>query len=215
MRSIDNDDGRIMRTAKQSPLLEMTAAKPDTLRETHVGPGSPRRNEAEDFIRQVFRRHHGAFVRAFAPNLLLIEEHRRVIGAAGWRGAGSEPLFLERYLDEPVEQLMQRRTGLRLSRAHLVEVGHLAADKPGVSVQIILSLARHLSQSGYEWVVFTATSQLVGIFTRLGLPLLALAKADPARLGDDARDWGSYYDSRPVVVAGRIRIALDRIGAAT
>lgn len=204
-----------MRIAKQSPLLEMnvSAGSPETIREIHVGPGAPRRQEAEEFIRRIFRRHHGAFVRAFAPNLLLLEENERVLAAAGWRGAGEEPLFLERYLDEPIELLMERLTGLRLSRERLVEVGHLAADRQGGSVQVILSLARHLGQSGYEWVVFTATSQLVRIFTRLGLPLLALAKADPARLGEQAQDWGSYYDTRPVVVAGRIRLALDRIGA--
>jgi len=205
-----------MQIAKQSRLLECAAASvgnSDAIQETHVGLESPRRSEAEHFIRQVFCRHHGAFVRSFAPNLLLLEEQRRVIAAAGWRGANEEPLFLERYLDEPIDVLMERLTGLRLPRERLVEVGHLASNKPGGSVQVILSLARHLGQSGYEWVVFTATGELVRIFTKLGLPLLALAKADPARLGEQARDWGSYYDTRPVVVAGRIRLALDRIGA--
>lgn len=215
MRIIDNDDGSIMRIAKHPRLLETTASSraAEAIREVHVGLGTPRRHEAEEFIRSVFSRHHGAFVRSFAPNLLLLEDDERVFAAAGWRGAGEEPLFLERYLDAPIESVMARLAGLRLSRDRLVEVGHLASDKSGGSVQVILSLARHLGQSGYEWVVFTATSPLVRIFTRLGLPLLALSNADPARLGAQAQDWGNYYDTRPVVVAGRIRIALDRIGA--
>lgn len=54
--------------------------------------------------------------------------------------------------------------------------------------------------------------RLIRIFTRLGLPLLALAKADPARLGEGASDWGSYYDTEPVVVAGRVDVAMERIG---
>ena len=45
------------------------------------------------------------------------------------------------------------------------------------------------------------------------VPLLALAKADPTRLGAAAADWGSYYESAPVVVAGRIRLALERFGS--
>lgn len=214
MHSIDHDDGLTMRPARKSPLLDKAAvaAPSGETRETHVAPFSPRREEAEAFIRQVFREHYGAHVRSFAPDLLLVEAEQRVIGAAGWRGGNSKPLFLERYLDEPVEDLLARRTGLKLPRERLVEVGHLASDKPGTSVHIILALARHLSAAGYEWVVFTATSHLVRIFTRLGLPLLALANADPARLGAEAGDWGSYYDTRPVVVAGRIRIALDRVG---
>ena len=38
----------------------------------------------------------------------------------------------------------------------------------------------------------------------------ALAAADPARLGADAGVWGRYYDTGPVVVAGKIRTALER-----
>lgn len=214
MQSIDNNDGLIMRTAKHS-LLETVAASapvPDPVRVAHIGVGSPRRQEAENFIRDVFHRHHEAYVRSFTPNLLLLEQQERVIAAVGWRGAAQEPLFLERYLDEPVEILMQRLTGQEFSRERVVEVGHLASDKPGGSVQVIVSLARHLTRDGYEWVVFTATRELVRIFTKLGLPLLALAKADPARLGAQARDWGRYYDSQPIVVAGPIRLALERVG---
>ena len=133
---------------------------------------------------------------------------------AGWRGADAKPLFLENYLDAPIETILRTQTGQDLARERIVEVGNLASEKPGGSLQVILNLARHLDESGYEWVVFTATQELIGIFTKLGLPLLALAKADPARLGSAADDWGSYYDATPVVVAGRIRIALERFGSA-
>jgi hypothetical protein len=95
-------------------------------------------------------------------------------------------------------------------REHIVEVGHLAAAHRGGSVEVILGLASHLDRLGLEWVVFTATRELVGIFCRLALPLLALAPADPRRLGAQAADWGSYYAGGPVVVAGRIRLALER-----
>ena len=212
MQSIDHNDGLIMRPATNFLLESATAS--ELVRVAHVGVDSPRRPEAERFIHDVFQRHHNAFVRSFAPNLLLLEQQERVIAAAGWRGADAEPLFLERYLDEPVEVLMARLTGAGqpLPRERLVEVGHLASEKPGGSLHVILALASHLAGSGYEWVVFTATSELVRIFTKLSLPLLALAKADPARLGEQARDWGSYYDTQPVVVAGRIRLALERIG---
>ncbi len=214
MPSIDNNVGLIMRTAKHSLLeaVATSASVPDSVRAAHVSIASPRRQEAEDFIRDVFHRHHEAHVRSFAPNLLLLEQQERVIAAVGWRGADQESLFLERYLDEPVELLMERLTGQVFSRERVVEVGHLASEKAGGSVQVIVSLARHLAREGYEWVVFTATRELVRIFTKLGLPLLALAKADPARLGAQAGDWGRYYASQPIVVAGPIRLALERVG---
>lgn len=183
------------------------------VRAVQVDTDSPRRDEAEEFIHSVFLRHHAARVSSFAPQLLLVETPGQVLAAAGWRGAGKQPLFLERYLDEPVDVLLARLTGQSLSRERVVEVGHLASEKPGASLHVIVALARHLAQSGYEWVVFTATRELVRLFTRLGLPLLALAKADPARLGDAAKAWGRYYDTQPVVVAGRIRQGLERVGA--
>lgn len=181
---------------------------------THTVAGSPRRQEAECFIRDIFARHYGAEVSAFAPNLMLIERHDEVIAATGWRPASDERLFLERYLDMPIEQAMARLADQPVQRERIVEVGNLAAEKPGSSLHVVIELAEHLNRLGYEWVVFTATSELIRIFTRLGLPLLALAPADPSRLGDAAGAWGSYYDTRPVIVAGRIRLALERTGRA-
>ena len=167
---------------------------------THSVVDSPRRGETEAFIRMNFARHHGAQVSSFAPNLLLIEEQQRIVAATGWRAARSEVLFLERYLDQPVEEAMAQLADQRVGRERIVEVGHLAAEKAGGTIQVVLALATHLDRLGYEWVVFTATRELIGIFTRLGLPLLALAPADPARLGDAAGAGGHYYDSQPIVV---------------
>lgn len=177
----------------------------------HTVVGAPQRAAAEGFIADIFRRHYGAAVSSFAPNLMLLEDAGRIAAAAGWRCAGEERLFLETYLDEPIEAAVARLAGQPVKREAIIEVGNLAADRAGGSVDVILNLARHLDRLGYEWVAFTATSELIGIFRRLGLPPLALASADPARLGADAADWGSYYDSRPVVVAGRIALALEMV----
>lgn len=181
-----------------------------------IASGSPRRAEAETFIRGVFARHYAAHVNSFAPDLMLLEHkgsssRDRLIAAAGWRGAANTPLFLETYLNEPVHLHLERLAGHPVSRERIAEVGNLASVTPGGGARMILALAEHLDRLGFEWVVFTATQELIGIFAKLGLPPLALAVADPQRLGEAAGDWGRYYDSRPVVVAGRIRLALDRL----
>jgi Thermostable hemolysin len=196
----------------QAAKRDLFHYRPSPVITTHTIIGSPRRQETENFIRTVFARHYRADVSAFAPNLLLLEQNERTIAATGWRAASDESLFLERYLDQPIEQAMAKLAGQPVARERIVEVGNLAAEKPGSSLHIILALAQHLDRLGYEWVVFTATQELIGIFSRLGLPLLALAPADPARLGDEAGHWGTYYDTRPIVVAGRIRVGLERAG---
>ena len=172
---------------------------------------SPRRDAAENFIRSVFSNHYSAQVRSFAPDLMLLEQADRITAAAGWRGAAQGPLFLETYLDAPVEAHIARLAASPVARERIAEVGNLAAITPGGGARMILTLAEHLDRLGYEWVVFTATQELIGIFAKLGLPPLALGVADPARLGESASDWGRYYDSQPVVVAGRIRLALERM----
>jgi len=176
----------------------------------HTVIGSPRRAEAESYIADVFRRHYDAAVSSFAPNLMLVESADRIAAAAGWRCAADEPLFLETYLDAPIEQAISKLAGRPVDRSKIVEVGNLAADGRGGGIDVILTLAAHLDRLGFEWVVFTATNDLISIFRRLGLPPLALAPADPERLGDAAAAWGSYYSTNPIVVAGRIRLALEK-----
>jgi len=178
---------------------------------------SPRRDEAEAFIRSVFAHHYAAQVASFAPDLILLEQAGRnaqaecIAAAAGWRSAASGRLFLETYLDDPVQVRIGRLAGHPVARERIAEVGNLASVTPGGGARMILALAEHLDRLGYEWVVFTATQELIGIFAKLGLPPLALGIADPKCLGAAADAWGSYYDSRPVVVAGRIRLALERL----
>jgi hypothetical protein len=197
--------------ARISPAFPTTRPAPTT----HLVPaGSPRRSEAEGFIQGVFAAHYGARVTAFAPDLLLQEQDGRVCAATGWRAAASGPLFLESYLDRPAEALLSRLAGHPVAREKVVEVGNLASLQPGGGVRIMLTLAQYLDRAGFEWVIFTATRELIAIFAKLGLPPLALARADPACLGDAAHDWGSYYDTGPIVVAGRIRLALQRMAQA-
>ncbi|MDX9707743.1 MAG: thermostable hemolysin, partial [Azospira sp.] len=100
------------------------------LKATHTRVGDARRGEAEAFVRDIFAHHYGATVNSFAPNLMLLEADGQVIAATGWRGAGSESLFLERYLDMPIEQAMATLADQPVERSRIAEVGNLAAEKP-------------------------------------------------------------------------------------
>ncbi|NHA16004.1 thermostable hemolysin [Thioalkalivibrio sp. XN279] len=181
-----------------------------TLAMRHAVVGTPGRANMERFIAATFGARYGATICSFAPNLVALERHGEIYAAAGWRCAGDELLFLETYLDDPIEALLAHATGQAVARHGIAEVGHLSSARRGGTVDVIAGLSRNLARLGFEWVVFTATAELISIFNRLSLPLLALAPADPARLGDAACDWGTYYDTRPVVVAGPIRLALHR-----
>ncbi|MCZ8252259.1 MAG: thermostable hemolysin [Hylemonella sp.] len=167
------------------------------------------RAEVERFIHSVYRERYGARVQHYAPMLVSLRNaDHEIIAAAGYRIADAAPLFLERYLSQPVEALLASDATPRVARARIVEVGHLSASQAGAGKRLIHLMGPHLASLGLDWVVSTLTQELQHLFVRLGITPLALGVADPALLGAAAADWGSYYDHRPVVVAGRIDLAL-------
>lgn len=190
----------------ETPPLTLTGALPnDALRATF-----------EAFIQQRFRKAHGADIRNFMPELFGMHNgDRQLCAVAGVRRAHLEPLFLERYLDEPIEPLISAAADHPVDRSAIVEVGNLAASDTGSARLSIIAITYLLAMGGLEWVTFTGNIGLVNSFHRLGLKPVTLCAADPDRLGDERQHWGSYYDSKPWVHVGNIRagfIHLRNIG---
>ncbi|MBV4458011.1 thermostable hemolysin [Pseudomonas sp. COR58] len=179
-------------------------------------PGDPERAIFETFIQHRFRKVHGADIRHFMPQLFGMHDGAGDLCAvAGVRRANLEPLFLERYLDEPIEPLISAAADRAVERTAIVEVGNLAASDTGSARMSIIAITYLLAMGGLEWVTFTGNVGLVNSFHRLGLKPVTLCAADPQRLGDDRHQWGSYYESKPWVHVGNIRagfIHLRNIG---
>lgn len=165
----------------------------------------------ERFIAERFSLVHGARIGHFCAQLVGIRDALGIWQAgAGYTAAASGPLFLEQYLDRPVEELLGRATRTSVARNHVAEVGNLAAAAPGMGRTLIPAIGRHLHRLGYRWVVFTATRELRNAFERLQLRPLMLAPALPGRLPDGGASWGSYYAHDPAVMGGRIASCLRR-----
>ena len=174
-----------------------------------VAVDAARRVAVQDFIRDRFAAHYQADVRHFMPCLYGLEaDDGSLHGAVGCRSAAVQPLFLEHYLDEPIEDLIAARVGTSVERADVVEVGNLAARGAGMSRLLIVALTRLLATEGVRWVGFTGTPALINSFRRLGIALHGLAPADPRRLGVDRdqwrAEWGSYYDAGPQVMVAEV-----------
>jgi len=175
------------------------------------GPCSAGRGRVEQFIKRVYADRYGAEVSSFAPMLVSLADGDRIVAAAGYRAAAHGPLFLERYLGAPVETLLPVASGARPCRRGIVEVGHLSSDRFGEGLHLVRLLAAELVERRFEWVVSTVTQELRKLFMRLEVVPHALGAADPLALGDDGSHWGSYYEHRPMVLAGHLPSAADRI----
>jgi hypothetical protein len=170
-----------------------------------------RRARVEAFVQQAFARRHGARVRSFMPTLLALEGRgERVCGVVGFRNAGAEPLFLERYLTRPVEAELSERTRQLIERERIVEVGNLASLSCRAAFHLVAILPRVLIERGNQWIVFTATSAVRGILEKFSAPMIELASAGRECI-DQPDEWGRYYENDPRVMAGYLP---DGIGLA-
>lgn len=163
------------------------------------------RVELEAFIAGRFRAVYGARVGHFCAHLFGLRDATGAWqAAAGYTPAASGPLYLEHYLDRPVEEVLSSAMGERVPRGHIIEVGNLAAANKGFGKTFVPLLARHLRELDYRWVVFTATREVRGLLERLSFEPRELAPAAPERLPDGGAGWGSYYAHEPCVMGGYI-----------
>lgn len=166
------------------------------------------RTELETFVRAGFARAYGARITSFMPLLFgLRDASGKLLAAAGCRPASEQPLFLEQYLDAPIEHVVQTHLATGLSRSDIAEVGNLVGETAGATRVLIGAMGRWLGGAGYRVVVCNVTNTVANAFRKHGIPLTPLAAANKARLGAAAADWGRYYDQPCTVMAALIPLA--------
>jgi hypothetical protein len=164
---------------------------PPKARVVIAGPDDPRRGAFERFVAGRFAETYGAEI---APSFPLIAglsgPGGEVLAAAGVRFAESGPLFLETYLEAPIEAHVGRALDCAAPREAIVEIGAFASRHPAWSMQLFEALPPWLAAvAGRRFAVATLRPELA---RTLG------------RAGDAAAAWGSYYAGQPKVYAGRV-----------
>jgi hypothetical protein len=166
--------------------------------------GASDRDELQRFIQHCFDVAHGARIAHFMPRLFSLHQRNGSrIAAFGMRSADRGPLFLESYLDMPIEAQLHAHFGKVVRREEIVEVGNLSATHAGATRWLIVAISLLLRQEGYRWIAFTATSVVRNALQRLGLKPHELGSATLARLPlEQQGDWGNYYQQSPAVMTG-------------
>lgn len=169
----------------------------------HVGAD---RAIAERFISQRFSESFGSRVEVFMPRLFsLRNQSGDICGAFGLRSAHRK-LFLEQYLNTPIDKTIAIRVGRQIERRSIVEVGHFSGVFPGAVRAMIGLLTERLHRECFEWVAFTGTTTLRNAFWRLGLSPMDIQAATVDRLPAEERAaWGSYYEHAPRVLVGNVQ----------
>lgn len=157
----------------------------------------------EERIRRDFATHFGARIADFMPYLLKYD-HRAGTGVLGFRPAAEERLYLESYLDSPIEFFLENVLHMPVSRSEVVEVGQFVVDDRASAAAMFRDLVPFLIDRGHVWIAFTATRTIRRMLGRAGLSGLTIAAAREERVRCQADAWGSYYSNDPQVVIGKL-----------
>ncbi|ENY73522.1 thermostable hemolysin [Aeromonas diversa] len=156
----------------------------------------------QHYIQAAYRREFGATIPHFLPILLGLYRADGTLAGACGLSLATTPLYLERYLDAPIETVIAEHLGVTPHRDRLIEVGNFACAEPGHARIMFAALCRLLCENALDYVVFTGTARLRNSFARLQLNPIELATALPERVGEDAHAWGHYYHCKPKVMVG-------------
>lgn len=164
---------------------------------------------ARQLIERRYAVAHGAVPAAQYPHFCLVDSggEQGPSAALGFRLAADERLFLEDYLDGPIETLATAVLGVSVERARIVEIGAHASDRSRATLALWARTARHLDGLA-DVAAAVLTEPLRLMFTRLGIRIHEICDADPARLANGGDGWGRYYEQRPRVCVGLIAPAL-------
>jgi len=169
------------------------------------GPESQDRQELEHFVRTVFRRAYDADIYSFMPQLMSLRDLKgELLAVCGLRHANQGRLFLETYLDAPIESVLAEHIGETIQREEILEVGNLAVAEPASARSLLASVSVYLHSTNSQWAVFTGIPALRNSLTKLNMQLERLGEAKITSLPEPERAaWGSYYAENPQVMAIR------------
>jgi len=178
-----------------------------------ISPEDADWEQATDFIRDTYARAYGAKIDSFMPKIMRVSDAAGNCRAImGFRLAADQPLFLEHYLDDPIEDVISRYRGEPIQRSEIIEVGNLAEARPGDARMALIGATAYMHALGCRWLVFTGVTRMRNVFRRLGLDVWELMVADENRLPpQELTRWGSYYQGNPVVCFGDIGQGHDNL----
>ncbi len=155
-------------------------------------------------IRSGFGTHFRACVAEYMPRFAYYQHLHGGTGVIGMRDASEESLYLESYLDSPVDEVIQRAADCAVSRAQIVEVGQFVVDDRGIVQDFFEDLVPFLASQGFEWVCFTGTDRIRAVLNRVGFSGLPVAAANQELVRNKPDRWGTYYEHDPVVIIGKL-----------
>lgn len=121
-----------------------------------------------------------------------------VQACVGFTGDSGQGFFSEKYLDDPIEDIIQDREGDYVQRSEILEVGSMASAGNQAGIKLIRSLPILTWCMGKKYAIVTLTRHIRYMLDKMGLHYCTIEKADRYRLQPQTQhQWGGYYDNLP------------------
>lgn len=166
------------------------------------------RMRAESFISDKYKEIHNASLSEFFSTLFAGYTENGMQVAIGMETLSGKDAFLEQYLETPVQVSLEKFTQSKVPRDKLVEIGNLASLNIENAKLMVAFLVFHLSRQKVEWAVCTGTVAVRYVLQQMRLHFHVIDKADPNALGAAQKQWGNYYQQKPLVLAINVAEAL-------
>lgn len=153
-------------------------------------------------IAQSYRTAFSADTRMRPSRLVITVARNGEVACATSIRCHQDAFYSQQYLDMPVNDLLSRRTGLKVASRAILEVGGLACSSPFAAYPTLRMVFQWGRERGIGWGLFTATAEVRRLIQRAKITPLLLARAEASRV-QDPDQWGDYYDHDPWVCAFR------------
>jgi hypothetical protein len=182
---------------------------PNQLIATACPESSPRREALEQYISGAFSAAYDARILGYLPLLFSLEDNGGYRAALGLRSAAVDPLFCEQYLDSTVEEEVRSLYRVRVGRSKIMEMGNLVASA-GHSALLYLIVTAAMHEAGIEYLLFAANKSVRTSINRSGFTPKLIRLAEKNCLGEEASNWGSYYEGDPIVMLADIELTMQQ-----
>ncbi len=171
---------------------------------------------AAELVRKTYARTYEAQVMPDPDRFIVGHLEGAVIACAGIAYANGGSFFSERYLDAPIDTVLEQRFGAPVDRDRVIEIGALASCCRGSGQEMIKITPLIAWTLGVEYILCTATSGLRDALDSAGIDFTPLGDAAPDGLEPGERlAWGSYYEQQPQVGVIPLRVLSPLFAEAT
>lgn len=165
-----------------------------------------KREEISTFIRDGYQKSFDADISVTMPALLYIED-KNLKAALGMRG-GKETFFVQQYLDKPIIECVKGYLP-KVAVEQLVEIGSLYSNSNRFTIPLFMVTAVTAYLLGKKALILCGTQHVLELLSKSGVEFYKLADAKESHLQPSSDNWGTYYQTKPQVVA----VSIDAVMA--